>query len=278
MNMIIFKFWLLVRTPLFLLLILYAVILLYFTITQSRFIYFPSHEYAGVPTEIGLPYESISFRTEDKVRLSGWFIYAENSRGVVLFCHGNAGNISHRLASIMTFSSLGYDVFIFDYRGYGKSEGKPTERGTYLDVKAAYNYLVKKRQVFPEEIIVFGRSLGGVIAAWLVKEVEVKAIIIESAFTSIKDLGAQLYPFIPVRLLSRFDYNAKEYLRYVNCPLLIVHSRDDEIIPISHGKKLFEIANSPKQLLEISGSHNEGFLISESNYIEGLNRFIKDLS
>ena len=196
-----YKIWITIRIPLIAVIIFYIIILLYFIINQSRFLYFPHHELAGTPTGIGLPYETIYFNTKDKVKLSGWFIPAKDQRGVILFCHGNAGNISHRLDSIQTFHSLGLSVFIFDYRGYGQSEGNPTEQGTYLDVKAAHNYLIKERNVSPKEIIVFGRSIGGAIGAWLAQENKVIALIVESTFTSVQDLCAHVYPFIPTRFL-----------------------------------------------------------------------------
>jgi fermentation-respiration switch protein FrsA (DUF1100 family) len=241
---------------------------------QSHFIYFPEREITVTPAEIGLSYEAVCFETADGVKLSGWFVPAERSRGVILFCHGNAGNISHRLESVQVFYRLGLSTFIFDYRGYGQSEGKLTEQGTYLDAEAAWRYLVQKQQVDPTEIIIFGRSLGGAIAAWLARDHPPKALIIESTFTSVRDIGAELYPYLPVRLLSRFDYNAMDYLRQVNCPVLIVHSRDDEIIPFSHGRRLFETANEPKEILEITGTHNEGFMTSAKRYEDGLDSFI----
>lgn len=241
---------------------------------QSHFIYFPEREITVTPAEIGLSYEAVCFEAADGVKLSGWFVPAERSRGVILFCHGNAGNISHRLESVQVFYRLGLSTFIFDYRGYGQSEGKLTEQGTYLDAEAAWRYLVQKQQVDPTEIIIFGRSLGGAIAAWLARDHPPKALIIESTFTSVRDIGAELYPYLPVRLLSRFDYNAMDYLRQVNCPVLIVHSRDDEIIPFSHGRRLFETANEPKEFLEITGTHNEGFMTSAKRYEDGLDSFI----
>ena len=241
---------------------------------QSHFIYFPEREITVTPAEIGLSYEAVCFETADGVKLSGWFVPAERSRGVVLFCHGNAGNISHRLESVQVFHRLGLITFIFDYRGYGQSEGKPTEQGTYLDAEAAWRYLVQKQQVDPTEIIIFGRSLGGAIAAWLARDHPPKALIIESTFTSVRDIGAELYPYLPVRLLSRFDYNAMDYLRQVNCPVLIVHSRDDEMVSFSHGRRLFEAANEPKEFLEIAGTHNEGFMTSAKRYEDGLDSFI----
>ncbi|MBA7644291.1 hypothetical protein ES703_52033 [subsurface metagenome] len=236
---------------------------------QSRYIYFPERILLADPGSVGLDFQNVSFETEDGVRLSGWFILEENARGVVLFCHGNAGNISHRLESIQIFHRLGLSVFIFDYRGYGQSEGRPTERGTYADAEAAWRYLVEERRINPNEIIVFGRSLGGAVASQLAQSHAPGALIIESAFTSLPDIAATIYPYLPVRLLA-------EYLDEVDCPVLIVHSREDEIMPFSHGQQLFERARGPKEFLEISGTHNEGFITSEKRYIEGLNTFISE--
>ena len=241
---------------------------------QSRFIYFPEREIVVTPDEIGLSYESVRFEAADGVKLSGWFVPAEKSRAVILFCHGNAGNISHRLESIEVFHRLGLSAFIFDYRGYGESEGRITERGTYLDAEAAWHYLVQERGVDPTEIIVFGRSLGGAIAAWLAQDHTPNALVIESTFSSVRDIAAELYPYLPVRLISRFDYDAADYLRRVNCPVLIVHSRDDEMISFRHGRRLFEAAHEPKEFLEIRGTHNDGFITSAKRYEDGLNAFI----
>jgi len=197
---------------------------------QSRYIYFPERILLANPGSVGLDFENVSFETEDGVRLSGWFILKENARGVVLFCHGNAGNISHRLESIQIFHRLRLSVFIFDYRGYGQSEGRPTEQGTYADAKAAWRYLVEERRINPNEIIVFGRSLGGAVASQLAQSHAPGALIVESAFTSLPDIAATIYPYLPVRLLLRFKYNTVEYITKVGRPVLVVHSRDDEII------------------------------------------------
>ncbi len=244
------------------------------TVFQSRLVYFPDRAIAATPDVMGLSYEVVEFETSDGVKLSGWFVLAEKPRGVVLFCHGNAGNISHRLESIDVFHRLSLSVFIFDYRGYGKSEGRVSEKGTYLDAEAAWRYLLDERQVDPAEVFIFGRSLGGAVGSWLAQEHTPRALIIESTFTSIPDIAAQLYPYLPVRRLARFRYSAIDYVQQVNCPVLIVHSRDDEMISFSHGRMLFEAANDPKELLEIRGSHNEGFITSARLYGDGLDSFI----
>lgn len=268
------KVWLIARLIVVSIIGVYIFILFYFSISQARFIYFPERTLISNPAEIGLEYEAVYFKTADNVKLSAWFIPAKDSKKTVLFCHGNAGNISHRLESIRIFNNIGVSTLIFDYRGYGKSEGKPDEKGTYLDAEAAWRYLVKKKQIDPSNIIIFGRSLGGAIAAWLAQKHVPKALIIESVFTSIQDFAAEIYPFLPVKLLLRFNYSAIDYLRDVNCPVLIVHSRDDRIISFSFGQRLFEAANKPKEFLEISGSHNDGFLISAKRYEYGIESFI----
>ena len=126
----------------------------------------------------------------------------------------------------------------------------------------------------PDKIIIFGRSLGGAVASWQARNHKPGALIIESTFTSVPDLGAKVYPFLPVKLISRFKYDTEGYLEGVNCPVLIVHSPDDEMMPYKHGQRLFEAANEPKEFLKISGSHNEGFIISGKLYEEGLDAFI----
>jgi len=245
-------------------------------IFQPHFIYYPERTLLADPNNIGLEFESVYFEAEDGVRLSGWFIPSENARGVIMFCHGNAGNISHRLESIEIFHRLKLDIFIFDYRGYGQSEGKPTEQGTYEDAKAAWRYLTEERQLASSKIVVFGRSLGGAIASWLAQSHTPRALILESTFVSIRDIATTLYRFLPVRLLLRFEYNTAKYLTRVNCPVLIVHSRDDEIMPFSQGRRLFEVAREPRKFLEITGTHNEGFITSGKLYEEGLNAFISE--
>lgn len=256
---------------------IYILFACYLFIFQSNYVYYPNLVLT-IPTEdpnrIELPFENISFKTSDGLKLSGWFIPKENARGVLVFCHGNAGNIRHRLESIKLFNRLGLEVFIFDYRGYGESEGKPTEKGTYQDAEAAWYYLVEDRHVDPAKIIVFGRSLGGGIASWLGAKYTPGALILESTFTSLPDIAATRYWFMPIRLLIRIKYNTAERLSNINCPILVVHSHDDEDIPFNHGQRLYQIASEPKEFLEIAGTHNEGFITSGALYEDGLNNFI----
>ncbi|MBW8039028.1 MAG: alpha/beta hydrolase [Planctomycetes bacterium] len=275
-------------------------------IMQPTFLYCPVREILYTPDELGMDFESVVFKSDDGMQLSGWYIPAPleartprlradklaspgaalvqlgDSRGTgfqpvkntakmavpltVLFCHGNGGNMTHRLDSINIFYKLGLNCFIFDYRGYGSSEGTPGEEGTYLDVTAAYEWLTKEKKISPDDIIIFGRSLGGSIAAQLAARVEARALIIESTFTSFVDIGRKFYPYMPVRWFSRFSYRTIDYVKDVRYPVMIIHSRNDDIIPFEFGLELYEAANEPKKFVEISGSHNDGFLVSSEIY------------
>ena len=253
----------------------YAAFVLLIYIFQSHFIFFPEKNLNQNPTDVGLDFEDVNFTSSDGVKLHGWFISVKNSIGVLLFCHGNAGNISHRLESIQTFTRLGLNVFIFDYRGYGQSQGKMTESGSYLDVTAAWNYLIKTKNLDPQNMVIFGRSLGGSIATWLAQNNNQAALIIESTFTSTRDMAVKHYPFLPVRLLLKFDFQTINYIQKVKSPILIIHSENDEIVPISQGQKLFVTAKEPKEFLKIQGGHNDGFFVSEPEYSQKLNLFVK---
>jgi fermentation-respiration switch protein FrsA (DUF1100 family) len=255
----------------------YGALLIYVWFFQSRLLYFPhaaGADSGARPTDIGLDYEVVHFETEDGVRLHGWFVPAEAPRGVLLFMHGNAGNITHRLESIDRFHRLGLSVLIFDYRGYGASEGRPSENGTYLDAQAAWRHLVDDREVAPGRIVLFGRSLGAAVAAWLAARTRPAALIVESGFTSVPDLAARHYWYLPVRTLSRFDYDTRAHVRRIACPLLVVHSADDEIAPFAHGEAIFAAGPEPKSFLRLSGGHNDAFVVSDAAYTAGLRNFL----
>ena len=237
-------------------------------------VFYPTREIGMTPDTIGLTFENVTIDTDDGIRLTGWFIPHESGKNVVLFCHGNAGNMSHRLDSIKILYELGLSTFIFDYRGYGRSTGKPSEKGTCTDAGAAWRYLVIERGIDPKRIIIFGRSLGGAIAAQLAYKHTPKVLILESSFTSVPDIGSQLYPWLPVRLFSRFHYPTITFVKDTACPVLVVHSSEDDLIPFNHGRELFEAASEPKEFLEIRGSHNEGFLVTGQPYKDGLRSFL----
>ena len=255
----------------------YAMLCLLAFVFQDRLVFFPDRALVTTPAAAGFTYKDVMFRTEDNLTLHGWYIPADNEKFVLLFCHGNAGNISHRLDSIAIFRHLGLSVFIFDYRGYGNSEGRISEQGTYLDARAAYRYLALAEKIDSDRIIFFGRSLGAAVAAELATHHRPRALIAESSFPSMGELGQRVYPFLPVRWLARIKYDSKSAVGRMDFPKLFIHSRQDDIVPYSLGKQLFETAAEPKQLLEISGSHNEGFIQSQTTYVNGLREFIHAL-
>ncbi len=240
----------------------------------SHVLYHPSREFRGTPADLGLPYEWVALEAADGARLSAWWVPADSPRGVLLFCHGNAGNISDRLDSIRIFNRLGLSLFIFDYRGYGKSSGSPSEKGTYRDSEAAWNYLIQVRQKDPHKIVVFGRSLGGSIAAWVSQVHKPQALILESTFTSLQEAARDRLPGLFVKLFVPDQYRTLQYLRMVHCPVLILHSRKDEIIPFRNGEALYAAASEPKEFVEIHGSHNRGFLDSQPLYEAALDSFL----
>ncbi len=258
----------------------YGLLILVVYLMQSRMLYLPDlpgRSLTYAPTDIGLDYEDVYIETGDGVMLHGWFIPGRSSR-VLLFFHGNAGNISHRLESIRQFENLGLSVFIIDYRGYGQSEGRTTEKGTYRDADAAWRYLIEDRGIVAKDIVIFGRSLGASVASRLAGQRQPLALIVESSFTSVPDIAQELYPWLPARWLSRLNHATRDYVRDVRCPILIVHSRDDEIIPFHHGEAIFASANEPRTLLGIRGTHNDGFLQDERAYLQGLGKFLTGLT
>lgn len=247
------------------------------SLLQSRLLHLPDtpgRELTATPAQVNLAYESVIIPTADGVRLHGWFIPAAEPGKTLLFFHGNAGNISHRLDALAIFHRLDLNVLIIDYRGYGRSEGSPSEQGLYQDAEAAWRYLRREKGVAARDIVLYGHSLGGAVAAWLAARQTPGALIVESSFTSIPDIAAELYWFLPARLLARLRYDTLENIRQVNCPVLIIHSRDDEIIPFEHGRRLFEAAREPKRLLAIHGDHNGGFLLSQPRYEQGVRTFL----
>lgn len=243
---------------------------------QSRLVFYPETglEIVATPAQFGLQYEDLYLKTSDGITLHGWYVPAAQPRGTVLFLHGNAGNISHRLDSVLMFHRLGYSTLIFDYRGYGNSAGTPSEQGTYRDAEAAWRYLTEQRHVPACRIALFGESLGGAVGAWLAARQQPAALVIASGFTSVPDLAQQLYPYLPVRWLARIRYDTRAYLRSVTAPVLIAHSPEDDIVPFEHGRALFAAAHPPRQFLELAGGHNDGFIFMREVWVGMLGEFL----
>jgi fermentation-respiration switch protein FrsA (DUF1100 family) len=257
--------------------IAYGAVLVLVYVFQSQLVYFPGtgREAVATPQSYGLRYEPVPIRTADGETLDAWWVPAENARGVVLFFHGNAGNISHRIDYLQMFHRLRYSTLIVDYRGYGKSTGTPSEEGTYRDAEAAWEHLRHARLAGPQDIVIAGESLGAAVATWLAADVSPRAVLLFSTFTSVTDLGAQVYWFLPVRLLSRIGYDNLANLKRIRAPVFIAHSRDDDIVPYSHGRRLYEAAAEPKAFLEMRGGHNDGFIFMRPEWVAELGAFLE---
>lgn len=252
------------------------------------FIFHPSRSLQSSPQEFGLAYDDIRLQTSDGETIAGWFIPAvgdadekgvafNQEERVVLFFHGNAGNISHRIASIAFFHELGLSVFIIDYRGYGESTGKPSVEGTLEDARAAWRWLREDKGLSPSQIVVFGRSLGGGVAANFVGSLPAEempsALIMESTFTSLHAVGKRMFPGLP-RWVFVKDYESLQVLSGLDMPLLVVHSPEDEVIPYTMGRELFEAYSGPRQFIEINGSHNAGWFENFTVYEQGMREFL----
>ena len=241
-------------------------LLVYFR--QAGYIYYPEKTVDLDPSNINLAFRDLSLSTADGETIAGWYVPAANEADapVLLFFHGNAGNIAGRLGSIQTFHDLGLNVLIIDYHGYGRSTGKPTEKGTILDSDAAWDYLTGELGIAPERIIIFGRSLGGGVAVSLATRHTPGLLVLESSFTSTMDMGQRMFPYLPVRLLSRHRYDNETSIRAVQCPVLIAHGPDDITIPFTHGQRLYEVANAPKEFITLAGDHNDGGMDNDLAY------------
>ncbi|HHJ20674.1 MAG TPA: alpha/beta hydrolase [Gammaproteobacteria bacterium] len=245
---------------------------------QPSMTFFPYATLDQTPAEWGVAYEDVFLDTADDVRLHGWYIPRHDSRQVLLFFHGNAGNISHRGASVEIFHQLGLNVFIFDYRGYGKSQGKPDENGLYEDARAAWRYLTNERKFDQKDIILFGRSLGGAVAAELAAEVQPGGLILESTFSSAREVANVIFPVLSRLIVLRYDFNTAAHMRQITSPVLVLHSPDDEIIPLRLGEQVFQAANEPKSFVKMRGGHNNGFLMSQPDYERALGAFISSVN
>lgn len=244
---------------------------------ENFFVFYPQASLDSVPADWSLTYDDVYFDTEDGERLHGWFFPSKKDAPVILFCHGNAGNISHRLDNIKLLTEQNMQVFIFDYRGYGKSSGKPYETGLYKDGLAAYDFLANQRNVSPERLILFGRSLGAAISIEIALKRNVSAIILESAFTSSRGMAKTLFLFKIFAPLLPPHYNNLEKIGRITVPKLIVHGEDDDIVPFSMGKEIYRTAQQPKYFFPIKNAgHNDTYIVGGKKYFETLAAFVKD--
>jgi fermentation-respiration switch protein FrsA (DUF1100 family) len=262
---------------------LYLGLLALLRINESRLIYFPGQQRSLLPppAHLNLPIQRVAVQTEDGLTLASWLIRAgPDSTGFwLLICHGNAGNLSEfgRPVHYAGLRRLGLNLLAFDYRGYGESQGVPTEAGLYQDAQAAHRYL-RDMGVPPDRIIVFGHSLGSAVAIDLVSRLPAGGLIVEGAVASIVERGQELYPYIPVRWIAASRFNSIEKISKVTVPKLFLHARGDEVIPPAHGRRLYEAASPPKTFVELQGGHGDAFDLDSANYFGSIERFLVSLT
>lgn len=256
--------------------LIFAAVFVYARFYENKLLFFPSRKISLTPQNTGLPYEDVFLKSPAGATLNGWLVRAGHPRqaATILFFHGNAGNVSHRLEKIALFHELGLNVFILDYQGYGKSTGRPSETGIYQDAQAAYDYLLQRSDILKDKIVVYGESLGGAVAVDLASQHPLAGIILESTFSSAQDMAKVILPFVPTCLV-RVKMDSLSKISRVTAPKLFIHSRYDEIVPFRLAQKLFNAAPQPKEFLEIDGDHNEGYRISFKLYREGISHFLQ---
>lgn len=240
---------------------------------ECRQVFQPSHRFAAEGESLGVPFEQLWLTSADGVRLNAWFFPTAPTEPAVLLCHGNGGNISHRLDLYAALLDLNLNVLAFDYRGYGRSQGRPSETGTCADAETAYHWL--EARGFPAtNILALGESLGGGVATELAARQPLGGLILQSTFTSVPDIGAEFFPWLPVRSIGtiRFDNRAK--LPHLTLPLLVMHSRADTLIPFAHGQRLFATANPPKLFRELRGDHNDTLEAGRQEFTDAVRRFL----
>jgi fermentation-respiration switch protein FrsA (DUF1100 family) len=246
---------------------------------EAQFIFFPEPHLEATPEAMGLAYEEVEFTAEDGVRLHGWFVPASGARWTVLWFHGNAGNISHRLDNLLQMHRrLQVHVFIFDYRQYGRSQGRVSEQGTYLDARAALQTLQQRADIDPQSVVLFGRSLGSAVAVELARHATCRALILESPFTSVPDMAARVLPLVPIGRLLRTRYDSLGKIAQIAVPLLILHGDRDDVVPFEHGQRLFAAAAEPKTFYTIPGAgHNDTYLVGGEAYWQAWEDFLATL-
>lgn len=245
---------------------------------EKDYIFFPEKQIWLTPKDAGLQYEDVYFKTEDGLTLNGWFVRSD-SDVTLLWFHGNAGNLSNRVERLKVFHErLKVNIFVFDYREYGNSEGSVSEEGTYLDGRAALRYLRSRGDVDPRKIILFGRSLGAAIAVETAIREGCYGLILESAFTSVRDMGRDILPYLPVWKSFKTKYDSINKIKDIRCPVMVVHGDMDEVVLFEHGKRLYDSAPEPKYFYAIKGGHhNDTYIIGGEPYLSAISGFIRSL-
>jgi len=244
---------------------------------EEKIIFQPDARIHQTPGNVGLACDDVYFAADDHVRLNGWFVPHARSASTLLWFHGNAGNISHRVENIkLLHDNVNVSIFIFDYRGYGRSGGVASEEGTYRDGAAAIELLRQRYGVEPNKLIIFGRSLGAAVAVEMATRVQSLAVILETPFTSVRDVARDKLPFLPIGPLLKTRYDVVEKIRKLRSPLLVLHGDRDEVVPFSHGQRVFDAAPQPNWFYAIAGAgHNDTYLVVVDPYFATLRRHIE---
>ncbi|MDD5069506.1 MAG: alpha/beta hydrolase [Candidatus Omnitrophica bacterium] len=259
-------------------LILVTVLFLLAKYIEARAVFFPDKTVRYTPEVLPLNYRDVFIKQDSSTTICGWYIPCSGAEYTVLLFHGNAGNIGDRIDKIAYLNSIGLNLFIIDYRGYGASSGNPTVSGVYADAKAAYDYLITEEKIPASKIIIFGVSLGGAVAVNLAAEVSgYGGLILEGAFSSGRDMGKRIYPYVPTWFFSN-KLNSIGKIEKVTAPKLFIHSRQDQIVPFDLAEKLFNKAVNPKRFVEIDGGHCDGFIVSKSRYLSAISEFVESLN
>jgi hypothetical protein len=257
-------------------LIAFLSIVLIMMFLENSLIFFPMRYPDGQWQPAGLKFEDVWFSSADGTRLNGWYMPCKNARAVVLFCHGNAGNITHRADILeVLHRRVGVSTLIFDYRGYGRSEGKPNEAGVLADARAARHWLAQRENIAETDIVVMGESIGGAVAVDLAARDGARALVLESTFNTLPDVAAYHYPWLPVRWAMRTRLDSAGKISSYHGPLLQSHGDADTIVPLRLGQALFDAANEPKQFLLYPGhDHNDPMPLE---YYDALSAFLDRL-
>jgi fermentation-respiration switch protein FrsA (DUF1100 family) len=242
---------------------------------QGSLVWFPGPPPIQTPAMDGIAFDDLELKAVDGVAIHGWRLRTSGrALGAIVVCHGNAGNIAMRIPLARTFLEMGYDVVLFDYRGYGASSGAPTEEGTYLDAVAAWDW-AHAAGFEPGRIVAYGESLGGAVAIELAGRREVGALIVEDTFTSLADMGGRVYPWLPVRLILRIRYDSIRKIGKLEVPTLVIHSRADDLVPFDMGEQLFRAATGPKLFIETGGAHSGGGFTTRGEWRAAVRTFLE---
>jgi fermentation-respiration switch protein FrsA (DUF1100 family) len=263
--------WRIARLPL----VAYLLVLLMFAHWENSLIYFPMKYPAGDWEPFGLKVDDATFTAADGTQLHGWYSPADQPIAVILFCHGNAGNVTHRADALQAVQAMQASILVFDYRGYGRSEGTPSEAGVLADARAARKWLAERAGVGEQDVVLMGESLGGGVAVELAAKDGARGLVLQDTFSSLPDVAAYHYPWLPVRWLMQGRLDSVSLIDQYHGPLLMAHGDADMIVPFPFAEKLFAAANEPKRFLREPGAnHNDA---PAPEFYPALEQFLRDL-